>query len=112
MRSPVRRSLTSMCRRGVGEAAADDDDRRDADQLGVLELHAGRHAGAVVEQHPQPGRLELGGQPLGRRPLLGRRLPAITTCTSAGATSRGQHRPRSSSVASAIAATARDTPMP
>src|SRR5205085_11775138 len=39
-------------------------------------------------------------------------LPATTTWTSAGAISRGQHSPRSSSVASAMAATARDTPMP
>ena len=39
-------------------------------------------------------------------------LPAITRCTSAGATSRGQHRPSSSKLASAMAATARDTPTP
>ena len=39
-------------------------------------------------------------------------LPAITRCTSAGATSRGQTRPFSSWVFSAMAATARDTPTP
>ena len=35
-------------------------------------------------------------------------LPVATRCTSAGATARGQHRPSSSCVGSAIAATARD----
>ena len=39
-------------------------------------------------------------------------FPVATRCTSAGATSRGQTRPRSSWVFSAMAATARDTPMP
>ena len=39
-------------------------------------------------------------------------LPVASTCTSKGATARGQARPRSSQVASATAATARETPTP
>ena len=39
-------------------------------------------------------------------------LPAATTWTSAGETSRGQQSPLSSRVPSAIAATARDGPIP
>ena len=49
---------------------------------------------------------ELGGQPLRARPRSPSALPATTTCTSDGATSRGQTRPCSSARCSAIAATA------
>jgi len=43
----------------VGEVPADHDDGRDADQLGVLELHAGRDAAhAVVVQDPHAARAE------------------------------------------------------
>ncbi len=49
----------------VGEAAADDDDRRHADELGVLELHTGRRLPAVVEEHLDPLGLEGPGELLG-----------------------------------------------
>ena len=64
-RSPERRSLTSM--RAVGQAATDDDDGRHADELGVLELHAGAGLATVVEQHLDAARLELAGELLGVR---------------------------------------------
>ncbi len=48
----------------VGDAAPDHDDRRDAEELGVLELDAGGGAVAVVEEHSQAGGLEVGGETL------------------------------------------------
>ena len=56
----------------VGQAAADDHDRGHAHQFGVVELHAGRHADAVVEQHAQAGGLALGGEQPRRRAAAGR----------------------------------------
>ena len=76
-RSPVRRSLTSTSGVLVGEAAADDDDRRDADQLGVLELDAGRDAdrGRRAAPAARPPRASaasaLGGRPLRAAGLAG-----------------------------------------
>ena len=67
-RSPDLRSLDLDD--AVGDAAADDDDRRHADQLGVLELDAGGHRVAVVEQDSHAGRLEVGAELFGGRPLL------------------------------------------
>ena len=96
----------------VGEAPADDDDRRHAEQLGVLELHPGRDSAAVVEEHGQPGRHQVARERLAPRSNTASSLPVATTCTSAGAIARGQDRPSSSWVDSAIAATARETPMP
>ena len=105
----VRRSRTSAY--PSDEPAADHDGAGDADQLGVGELHAGRELRAVVDQHPQarprPARRRASAPPRPARPCR-----RATTCTSAGATSSGQSRPRSSWCCSAIAATARETPMP
>jgi hypothetical protein len=59
----------------VGEPLADHDDRRDADQLGVLELHARGHLRAVVVQHRDALAAELLGDARGgledRRVLAG-----------------------------------------
>ena len=96
----------------LGRAAADDQDRRHADQLGVGELHARRDPGAVVDQHPHArpraacsasssGQFGL-ERPCRPRPRARRR----------GRPRAGQHRPCSSAVCSASAATARETPMP
>ena len=109
-----RRSLTSNRVVLVGDAAADDDDRRDADQLGVLEAHAGGDTPSRSSNSTRRRRRPRARRPATRQPWRcgPPSLPAITRWTSAGAISRGQHRPMSSSVASAIAATARDTPTP
>ena len=97
----------------VGQAAADDDDRRHADQLGVLELHARRHRVAVVEQHAQAGGLELGGQRLGGRRRSAPSLPVDDDVdVGRGDLARPAQADRRRSVASATAATARETPMP
>ena len=67
-RSPVRRSLTS-----IRPSATP---RPTTTIVGMpsssasLNLTPGRHRVAVVEQHAQPGRLEVGGEALGDRPLL------------------------------------------
>ena len=53
--------------RAVGEAAADDDDGRHADELGVLELDAGAGLATVVEQHLDTAGLERPGELLGVR---------------------------------------------
>ena len=55
----------------VLERLADHDDGRDADQLGVLELHAGADLLAVVVEHRQPWRLERAGDLLGLGEDLG-----------------------------------------
>src|SRR5215217_655704 len=44
---------------------ADHDDRRDAEQLGVLELHTRRHLRPVVVHHRQALALQRRGQPFG-----------------------------------------------
>ena len=62
----------------VGDALADDHDERHADQLGVAELHAGRHLEPVVEQHVVAGRLQLRDELLRRlvdRPAPSSRRP-------------------------------------
>src|SRR6476646_11003097 len=50
----------------VRQALADHHDRRHADQLGVLELHAGADLGPVVVQHLDALAGQLVGDPLGR----------------------------------------------
>ena len=63
-RSPVR--AVPDLDDAVGQAPADRDDRRHADQLGVLELHAGADlAGAVVVEHVDARRGQSCGEPLG-----------------------------------------------
>ena len=79
---PCARSLTSID--AVGQALADDHDRRHADQLGVLELHAGRGLAAVVVEHPRPGRLELARRAPRRASKTASSLPVATRWTSAG----------------------------
>ena len=65
-RSPVRRSRTSTVPSSA-RSLPDHDDGRDADQLGVLELHAGADlAGAVVVEHLDALARQLVGDPLGR----------------------------------------------
>ena len=92
-RSPVRRSLISTS--PSAEPLSDHDDRRHPEQLGVLELHPGRHLGPVVVEHPDAGRLQLAAKPSAAANTASS-LPVATMCTSAGAISRGQHRPDSS----------------
>ena len=70
-----------------------------------------RHPGAIVEQHPHAGRGELLGQRLGG---VGLRLLAGGHDVHVGRRDRSRARsgPTSSWCCSAIAATARETPMP
>ena len=98
-------------RRTRRPAAADHDGAGDADQLGVGELDPGRDVRPVVDQHPQAavGELPRRGPappqpaaPCRRRP--GGRRTAPPPPARPG--------PCSSWCCSAIAATARDTPMP
>ena len=111
-RSPVRRSLTSM----VGSSAAMP--RPTTTIVGMPSSSASLNLtpgdtpsrSSSSTRRPAASRSAASCSPAGHCSAPG--LPAITTCTSAGATSRGQHRPSSSDVVSAIAATARDTPMP
>src|SRR5690606_15976554 len=44
----------------IGGAAADDEGPRDADELGVSELHARRDLRTIVVEHVEPGRLQGG----------------------------------------------------
>jgi hypothetical protein len=88
----------------------DDDRRRHADQLGVLEGHAGRDLGPVVEQHDQAALLERRRQPLGLGLLLA--LADADDVHVDRRDERGQTSPFSSWDCSAMAATARETPMP
>src|SRR5690606_18949370 len=46
----------------VGEPAPHDDDQRNPDELGVGELHPGRHAGPVIDDHRLPLVDELRGE--------------------------------------------------
>src|SRR3954451_6007972 len=48
----------------LGEVATDHDDRGYADQLGVLELHAGADLLPVVVDHLDSGGGQLGGDPV------------------------------------------------
>ena len=69
----------------VGQAAADRHDRRDADQLGVLELHAGADlAGAVVVEHGRRPRAESSSASRAAASKTSPSLPAATRWTSAG----------------------------
>ncbi len=85
---------------------------RHAEQLGVAELHAGRHLRAVVEEHVEAG------SPRGRRERLGdlvdrpRRGRSRSRARRTARRSRGQMRPFSSLFASAMTAMMRVTPMP
>ena len=55
-----------MCIRDSGQTASDDDDRRDADELGVLELHTRRHATSVVVDNVKAFVRQLACERLGR----------------------------------------------
>ena len=90
-RSPVVRSL--HLDDAVGQALADDDDGRDADQLGVLELHAGRDLRPVVVEHAaRPAASS--SRPAARRRRRPRRPCRSRRCgRRPGATSRGQMMP-------------------
>ena len=96
----------------VGQALADDDGRRDAEQLGVLERHARRHLAAVVEQHraaraPSSSvAMPLGDRAAGPACRCRRRARRRARPTAA------RPGPSRRSDCSAIAAIARETPMP
>ena len=79
-------------RRPRRRGPAQDDDQGDADQLGVAELDPGRDAAAVVVEHPDARRFQLGGERVaasnGSSPL-----PVATRWTSAGATDRRPAQP-------------------
>ena len=91
----------------VGQAPADHDDGRHADQLGVLELDARARPSAGRREHRGPRRASSSPASRSAAAKTASSLPVATRCTSAGATSRGQNRPSSSWVLSATAATAR-----
>ena len=92
----VQRHLAALTRAAVldldllGEAAADDDDRRHPDELGVLELDARADAPAVVDDARQTVRTELRARSSAAT-KSGSSLPAATMWTSAGA---GAHEAR------------------
>ena len=96
----------------VGEAAADRDDGGYADQLGVLELHAGADLRGGRRRAPRGRPRSASSASASAASKTAASLPVATRCTSAGATSRGQTRPSSSWLPSAITGTARETPMP
>ena len=89
---------------------ADNNDGWYTQQLGVGELHAGRHAPPVVKQDAYAASVEIDRERLGGLELIS--ASRREQVHIRGATSRGQHNPLWSRVCSASAATARLMPMP
>ncbi len=93
-RSSVSRSRTSTTPSARPRPTIDD--RRHAQQFGVGELHARRDPAAVVVEHRARRRPRARSAKSSAAANTASSLPVATTCTSAGATDRGQHRPFSS----------------